>query len=288
MNQTNIIQKRLVLNNSMKFKPTVLFSTFFLLSILILPADVFSQQVKVDPFPIQSSTVLEDLKNLKTANPKISAIELAAAGNEMLDKKGLNFAFAFDAATCEKIKAAKAKQKDPNAPLKITAQLKSVEAETAYVVLPSIYLESNACGRCLTTIPLLEATAQDFITIIKNQNLKFLTPPNFIADEVFLLNNKSPNGKIRSWKVPFRTEPIGISPDDKIIYLDLPNSELKEIALLIFEEGVFQFYDKKDLDLTEKSVQPKTLPKSDDPNAAFVSFGTGDKTRILEYKKDCK
>lgn len=272
----------------MKFKLTILLP-ILLLSFLISPVNIFSQQVKLDSLSIQPSTVLEDLKNLKTANPKISAAELAAAGNEMLDKKGLNFAFAFDAATCEKIKAVKAKQKDPNAPIKLNAQLKSVEAETANVVLPPAYFESDACGRCLTTIPLLEATKQDFITIIKDRNIKFYTPPNFIADEVFLLDNKAPNGTIRSWKVPFRSEPIGLSSDDKILYIDLPGNELKEIALLIFEEGVFQFYDKKDLDLTEKPVQPKTPPKNiTDLNAAFVSFGAGDKTRILQYKKDCK
>lgn len=249
----------------------------------------FSQKFTADSFQIEYSTAFEELKSLRTANPKLSATELAAAGNALLDKKGLNYDFAFDAPTCQRIREAQAKQKDPKIPLKLKADFKSVEGETTNVILPPINFEIDACGRCFTKIPLLEATEKDFITIIRNRNIKFFTPPNFIADEVYLLDNKSPNQIVRRWKVPFRAQPIGVSSDGKIIYLELPLPELKDLTLLIFEEGVFQLYAKSDAALSEKPVVLKDFKSVEaNANVAFVSFGAADNRRVLQYPTACK
>ena len=54
----------------------------------------------------------------------------------------------------------------------------------------------------------------------------------------------------------------------------MPSDELKDLALIIYAEGTFQFYPKKDLDLTEKGVLLKDIlakVEIDMPNPKLLS-----------------
>ena len=265
-------------------KASLLISLFF-----IFPVNPIFGQATINPFQVSSSTLFEDLLKFKSENPKISAEKLAEQANILLQKKGLNFVFAFEQNICQKITDAREKQKDKSQPVKLNATLKSVEAETAKIILPDVSFDKSECGKCFIQMPLFEFSGKDFITSVEGRNIKFFTPPNFLFNDAFLVNEQNPSTVVRQWKVPFRTVPLGVSDDGKLLYLELPFKELNELTLIIYDEGGFQFYAKSELDLSAKSVDLKnTVKESVSPDTAFIKFTKGEKTQVLKYNSSCQ
>lgn len=254
--------------------------TIFLLFSMTL---VFGQ-AKINPFSIKSSTLFEDLKILRSQNPKMTTAEFVSSANSLLQKQGLNFIFAFDANFCQKVVDVKNKQKDPNSKINLNAKLASVGGETTAVTLPEVRFEKDGCGRCFVEMPVLEMTANEFVTIIQNSNIKFRLPRDFILNETVLVDSQTLKTNVRAWKTPFRAIPLSVTGDGKMLILDLPVKELADLALIFDADGAFQFYAKKDLNLTEKGVLIKDIPKPfDASDASFVGFGTGEKLRVLKF-----
>ena len=201
---------------------------------------VSGQSAKLAPLEVKRSTLIEQIKGLKASNPKITPQEWASAANGLLDTNGLNFAVLLDASTCERIRKTIAEQKDPNAPIRLGVSLKSVDAEGASLSLPSPIIAAPDCGGCYVELPLLQITDTDFITLILGRNIRFHLPPNFLANDVLLLDPKDRSTIIKGWRVPFRSVPIGVSHDANVVYLGFEDIELKDLSLLVFGEGVFQ------------------------------------------------
>lgn len=249
----------------------------------------FGQQVQFSAFQVKSSTLFEDLLKYKAENPKATPTELAAQANGILQKKGLNFIFAFDQNVCQQVLDAQQKQKDKSQPVKLNATLNSVDAEVAKIILPDISFDKSECGRCFIQMPLMEFSGKDFITPVEARNIKFHTPSNFLFNEIALVSEKNLSTAIRKWQVPFRTSPVGISDDGKLLYLELPHTELNELTLIIYDNGAIQFYPKKELDLSAKSSELKDISKESVlPNTAFVKFTKGEKSQVLKYNTDCQ
>lgn len=246
-------------------------------------------QARLNPFSIKPSTLLEEARNLKIRNPKITAEDLAERANALLASEGVNFIFDFDPATCQKIADARRNPKNAGAPVRLNARLQSFDGETAAVVLPESRTEQGECGICSVALPVLEIASGYFVTTIQNRNIKFHTPPNFTANEIFLVDPKSPSAVIRSWKIPFRAAPLSISEDGKIIFLDLPFAELKDIALSVYENGAMQFYAKSEFDSEAKLSPAADIAKqAGQPNYSFLSVGAGEKLKVLKLAAPCR
>jgi hypothetical protein len=182
----------------------------------------------------------------------------------------------------------KKKQKTPTAPITLNAKLNSFEGEKANITLPPVRF-GKAVNTCFSLLPLLEVTQNDFVTFIENRTVKFYKPENFNFNEIVLVDNKTYKTNVRSWKVPFCARPLSVSEDGKMLYLNLPANELDELVLIAYDEGTIQFYAKKDIDLTEKGITLESLPKTLNlPNVSFISFGTGEKQRILKLSNSCE
>jgi len=249
---------------------------------------VYGQKVSIKPFSITQSDLIGDLKSAKKANPNINADELVKIANTLLEKQGLNFVFAFDSNTCQKIEQAKKSRKDQSAPLNLRAALKSSSGETASLLLPEAAFDNTNCAACYVSLPMLEITGKDFVTIVEGKNLKFYLPSNFILNEMSLVDGKDLTTVKTNWKVPFRTTPLSISDDGNILYLDFADSELKDIALMVYGEGTFQFCARKEINLEKKGVLLNTFPKdANNPNLAFVKFTDGDSSQIVRFSKNC-
>jgi hypothetical protein len=269
---------------------TILFNLFLTAAIFTTTAQtfVYGQKVTIKPFAVYSSTLLEELKTLKSSNPKLSTTELVKNANALLQKRGLNYSFALDASVCKKVEDLKKNQKTPNSPITLNAKLNSFEGDTTNITLPPVRFGKDA-GKCFSLLPLLEVTQNDFVTIIEDRTVKFYKPEIFNFNEVTLVDNKTYKTNVRNWKVPFCTTPLSVSEDGKMLFLNLPADELGEIVLIAYDEGTFQFYPKKDIDLSEKGILPENLPKILNlPDAAFISFGTGEKQRVLKFNNICE
>lgn len=265
------------------------FPFLFLTAVLFCFNPIFGQQARLSPFSIESSYLFEEMQKIKSSNPKITPEEFANQANSLLRSKGMNFAFAFDANTCRQITELKQKQKDPKMPLKLNAKMNSVDGEIASVTLPEVMFDNRECGKCYVLLPILQFTSKEFVTIIQDRNIRFYTPSNLIYNEVSLMDGKNFSSKIRSWKIPFRGVPLSISEDDKMIVLDLNNKEFSDIVLTIYEEGVFQFFPKKDLDLSIKGTILNEIPKdSGSSDTSFISFIRGENKQILKFGSSCQ
>jgi len=262
-------------------------SAFSLLILIVCAA--FGQQGKVNPFSIKPSTILEDVRNLKIQNPKITPEDLVEKANALLSAHGFNFIFDFDPNTCQKIADARKNPKFADSPIRLNARLDSFDGETTQVILPESQTEKSECGICSVSLPVLEIAPTYFITTIQNRNIKFHTPPNFFVNEIFLVEPKFPNTIVRSWKIPARLTPLSISEDGKIIFLDLPSPELKDLVLSVYDNGALLFYAKSEIDLESKAVPANDIAKqANAANFSFVSFGSGEKMKVLKFASPCR
>ena len=84
--------------------------------------------------------------------------------NELLTTEGLNFVFAFNSATCEKINKLKGSKKYKGKPITLRATLQSTDGERTVVVLPAAKFDKSECGSCFVELPLLEITKNNFVT----------------------------------------------------------------------------------------------------------------------------
>lgn len=249
---------------------------------------VIAQKVDIKPFAVGQTMTIDDLKKIKAANPKIAAEDFVAAANALLGKKGLNFIFAFDAATCQKIEQAKKARKDPNAPLNLRTALKSVLGESASLALPEPGFDKSECVPCYVALPVLDLTEKDFVTVVEGFNIKFILPANFIASEAALVDGKDLRTVKTKWKLPFRTTPLSVSDEGNILYVGFTDNELSDLTLMIYSDGAFQFAARKNIDAAKKGVLLKDFPKdANNPNLAFIRFENGEISQTIRFSTRC-
>jgi hypothetical protein len=248
----------------------------------------FGQQVSIKPFSVLPSNLIDDLKAAKAANPKISAEELAKTANSLLEKEGINFVVAFDAATCQKISQVIANMKDKTAPLNLRTALKSPLGENANLLLPEINFSKAECVPCFVQLPVFEATAQDFVTRVETRNIKFFLPANFILNEASLVDAKDLTTVKTRWKIPFRTTPLSVSDSGNILYLGFNEPELSDLVLMAYGEGLYQFGTRSDIDADKKGVRLTEFPKdAANPNLAFLKFTSGELNQVIKFSLPC-
>lgn len=246
----------------------------------------FAQIAKIDAFQIRKSALVEQIRALKTANPKVTSAELADAANILFDKNGLAFSFLFDLATCDRLRKIKEQQKDPSAPLKLGATLKSVDAEGAALSLPEPSFVSAECGGCYIELPVLQVTDKDFVTVIDGKNIRFHRPSNFTTHEAVLLDAKDETTVKRKWRIPFRAMPIGVTHDENVLYVGFEEPELAELSLLVFGEGVFQIGTRADAENGGKGKLLESPVGLNQPGRK-IRFQRWANTYLVGYQNAC-
>jgi hypothetical protein len=259
------------------------FSLAFIIAFAV--SAVTAQQFKASAFSVSNSPLLTEIKAAKAANPKMTTAELVTAANAALQKLGFSFIFTFDPATCATLEKAYAERKPGQPPPKLSATLSSVAGEKAPIIIPEPAAVAGECTKCYVTLPVLEITGTDFITIVQGQNIKFHLPANFIVNEAVLVDPKDATKVLKKWRIPFKATPAAVDYYDEVLYLNLPDPELKDIVLAVFDNGGFQFASREEADANGKAA---SLP--DDPaNSGYqlVKFTNREKTQIVKYRKAC-
>jgi hypothetical protein len=245
-----------------------------------------AQKADLKPFSIKPSSLISELKILKTTYPKISSDDFVKAANLILDKQGIDFIVGLDANTCKKIEDIKKAQKDKNTPLNLRATLKSPLGEPASLALPEANFTKNECFSCFITLPFVEATDNEFVTIVAGINLKFFLPSNFLLNEVSLVDEKNTAIVKKKWKIPFRTAPISISDDGDMIFLGFEESELSDLVLISYDTGSYQIYAKKDVDVTKKSSIVKDVVPNG-ANFSYLQFALPSSNQLIKFPTKC-
>jgi hypothetical protein len=255
-----------------------------LLCCLLIPA-IIAGQATIDPLKISESGLTGEIRSMRSRKPQLSPEDLAAAADDLLAKHGIGYRFSFDDVTCERLRRAQAQQKDPSAPVKFSATLKSVGGDSATLSLPSLDLASEQCGGCQARLPVLQITEGDFVTIIQGRNIKFHLPKNFISNIVVLYDSAEANRVERTWRVPFRSMPIGISHDGEALYLAFPESELADLALVVYEEGVFGIITRAEAEDGGKGK--KVAAARDQTGEQRIRFDRWGRSYVVGYRTSC-
>lgn len=241
-------------------------------------------QFALKPFSIDTSPLMIELRTLKASRPEMTPDDEAKFANELLEKDGMSYTFYFDPATCEKISKAYAATKPGDRPPTIKATLKSVGGETAALLFPPP--DPKSCTPCSVSLPALQVTAVDFITKISERNIKFYLPNGFTTEQVQLLDTNDMDKVKQTWRVPFNAVPLGVLYDENAIYLAMPNPELIDLSLLVFDDGTFQFATRKEAEANGKSSR-STPGKIVDQTHNYLTFQNRDKKQVVRYSKAC-
>jgi hypothetical protein len=271
----------------MRFTPSALAAVAGLFLALSVP--VFSQMVSMSPFDIAPPTLLADVKALRAANPKMTAAEFVEAANVLLAKQGFPFTFIFDDATCDAIDKSIKSLKNAPPRVNLKTKLKSVGGEPANLTLPPADFANNECGKCSVTLPVLEITDKEFVALMLGQNIKFHLPANFTVAEAVLFDEKDPTAIKTKWRMPFRTKPLGVSYYGNVVYLGLPDPELKDLSLGVFAEGVFQFTTREEAESNGKGIIPglNTPVNPRDPRSRYIIFDNRGIMQTVRFTDAC-
>jgi hypothetical protein len=239
----------------------------------------------MNPFTIGTPTLVSDLKALRKSDTKMTAEGFAKAANELLGKRGLPFNFVIDTKTCEKIESAWAARKPTDPPLTMSVSLQSVDGERASLRLPEPG-KTGDCIKCFVSLPALEVTSVDFVTLIDGRSIKFQQPANFLVDEATLLDTANFTSVKKRWRIPHRGLPLGVSYDENVLYVAFSDPDLKDLAIAIFGEGTFEITTRADAE-SSGPAEPVPDNKGATPMTDVTSFTYRDKKLVVRYPKPC-
>ena len=230
---------------------------------------------------VNGSGIVTEVVERAQKAPSLSAVELAAYGNELIAKKG--FDYAFD--VCEALNQRDRSRTPPAKSLTYRMTLTD-GGKTSFRFTIG---DSNEalCGECWTSIPILQITNKEMTLIAEGERYRVRRPSSFYLDDVQLVD-ETLKKVLRTWQLPYQAMPTGISADGTKLYVNFYNgSGLDHLVLEVSENGPPQFRDRAVI----KSSEPKLLenhPK-DPKNAylSFMSFRVGEKIYRLKFFAPC-
>lgn len=243
-------------------------------------------QAAINPFDISPSTFIAEIIKLRKSDPDLKPDEFAKQANEIMNRDGFPFRFSLSDAVCASIEKSIENSKDSNAKANLRTKLQSVGGAMTSLVIPPADFSGSECSRCTVTLPVLEATEANFVTLIMGRNINFVRPDAMSLPKIELVDESDEKMAKKTWFAPFHAKPIGISFDGNVVYLGFFETELKDIALAIFGEGVFEITTRAE---AESSGKGSVLDKrSATPNTALMRFTYRDVKRTLRFSDSCE
>lgn len=238
---------------------------------------------------IVAANLFDKLYFKERAESEISPAALAAYGNALVARRGLDHIF--DA--CAVVKANPRPRPVPGATEETKAFAYTLRrvggGRVSFQLITDVYGEpaTLACGECSFEVPALRVTKREMLVVSEGRRYRLERPPNFLLSEVSLVD-ASLRAVVRTWQLPYLATPLGLSPDRAKLYLPLPNFDDVEwddkLAVEISDAGV-RFVVRAGLSLP-KSEAITGAPESED-DVSFIRFGTGKQSYVLRSTNPC-
>ena len=259
-----------------------LFSFSLIIALLAaMPGSIALSQQRGRTLTITASNILSDIAETKKKQPAMTAKELAAFGNELIERRG--FDYEFD--VCD-IRSARDRKSTADS-LSILHPVSLVTGETLTLKL-SASNQSGLCEECWTTIPSRQVSNQEIHFVAAGKNYRGRRPASFTLDTAELVN-AAMTMALRRWQLPYQAVPVGISRDATKLYLALrPDYQLDDLVLELSDDGRLAFRDRAEIGLQGEGVLIKDHPKdSKNSYLSFISFQVGEKTYIVRFTAPC-
>jgi len=254
---------------------------FFIFALFILSGHQSIKAQTRKPFTIKSSSVAKALYEKKQKNPRISQAALAAFGNTLIKKNGLDF-------YSDNCAIAKANKKEESG---FSEELTTFNFEVEDLGGKNIPFQlftndwSAACG-CSFDFPLLAINEKDWTILAGNTPVKLKRTPDIDFEEVRLLD-KTKKKILRRWFKPLDNEPEGISADGTKIYVSLAYDEDPGLFLEISGNGTFQIVPRNTPNIIKTSTKVVNFDGGSDGFDALKQFKTKTKSYYLNYLYPC-
>lgn len=255
----------------------------FLIVALLAAAPIYahaSQEPRA--IKVSASNILQELSERKKKQAAITARELAAYGNELLEKRGFDYMFDVCDILSQRQRRSTAAEVFGNYQLALT---NGEKRNFRFTVAGAG--SSGMCGECEALIPSVQVNKQEMTLIAGGKRYRVRRPKPFILDEAKLVD-ATMKKVLRTWQLPYQTIPVGISSDGAKLYLDLyTDYELDDLVLELSENGRLTFLDRRESQLIAGKLledHPKD-PRND--YLSFIRFQAGDKTYIVRFWGPC-
>jgi hypothetical protein len=231
---------------------------------------------------VNRSNIVSEVSHRAKQRPSLTAIELAAFGNELITRKG----FDYDFNVCD-ILTERDRANNSSANFVRTYQMTSTADEQLTFRFTIANLDESLCGECWTTVPSLQVTNKEMTLIAQGRQYRVRRPPSFHLDEVQLVDETLKKA-LRTWQLPFQAVPIGISPDGTKLYVDFYSDyELEQLVLEVSENGPPQFRDRAVIKSDEGKNVENHPTDPDNAYLSFTSFRVGEKTYYIKFSGPC-
>lgn len=241
---------------------------------------------------VKPADIFEAMYFRERADSRISPAALAAYGNSLVARRGLDFG----ADACAVMEA------NRNAP-RVPEVSESARAFTyttrrvgggrvrlrlvADVLLGDLSSGLN-CGECYFAVPAVRVTRAEMIVVAGGRRYRLERPGAFLFGEASLMDDSLKTAR-RAWQLPYQAEPLGLSADRARLYLPLPEFDDEgwddKLALELSDAGV-RFVARDQLTLT-KGARLTSPPEIADSDASYLRFGAGARSYVIRVTAPC-
>lgn len=253
------------------------------------------------------SRLSEKVHAFAMRRPDLPGPIVAAMGNARIDREGVDYDFDLQNFIKEKDLKPLAGGNSDFAQFRLP--METVEGEPVRLDVEAT--AAQMCGERIVRIPLAKLTATEIDVVIKGKQYRLKRPKSFGLEGMSLVDASFKN-QLRTWELPFVTQPRGISADGKEVYFEpahsYSKSELEGDAeiwpeapplwvnptgkpaelLLAVSRGVYRFADASEVPAKERfELIEMPSPYPDDAYAMFKRFLLGGQTFIVRFEGPC-
>ena len=224
----------------MKTRNSPRLGIFILALILALLPSAFAQTAhkRTPVLAVHRSNIVSEVSERAKQQPSLSAVDLAAYGNDLIARKG----FDYDFDVCEALNH-RDRSRTPAAK-SLTYQMTLTNGGKASFRFTIGDINESLCGECWTSIPSLQVTDKEMILIAEGKQYRVRRPSSFYLDEAQLVD-ETLKKVLRTWQLPYQAMPTGISSDATKLYVDFyTGNDLDHLVLELSENGPPQFRER--------------------------------------------
>ncbi|HVE55830.1 MAG TPA: hypothetical protein VNB22_03315 [Pyrinomonadaceae bacterium] len=230
---------------------------------------------------IKSSSVAEALYKKKQENPRISEAALAAYGNTLIKKKGLDFY----SGSCDIAEANNVGESSFSEKL-TTFNFEVEDLSGKKIPFQFFSKEWGAPCGCSFGFPLLSVNEKEWTILSGNTPVKLKRTPDIDFEEVKLLD-KTKRKVVRRWFKPLDNEPEGISSDGTKIYVSLAYDDDPGLFLEISDTGTFRLVPRNTPNIIKTAANIVNFEAKKDDFDALKQFKSKTKSFYLNYYHPC-